>query len=101
MKTSSTARWDGNLGIELYHRSQPEHLGISQGFAGTVPQGIGRAPAGMHDVLEIRLKRLAGADLIPVDCGEQPFETPDRPTRPGQVSKVHIKRARPRRKTYA
>jgi hypothetical protein len=69
--------------LELDHRSQSENLGISQCFAGIVSQRIGCAPAGMNDVLEIRLQRPAGADLILVDSGEQAFETANRSARPG------------------
>ena len=83
-RKSALPRWRGTntFALELHYRSQSEHLGISQCFAGIVAQGIGRAPAWMNDVLEIRLQRPPGADLVLVDGGEQPFETPDRPARP-------------------
>lgn len=67
---------------ELQHGPQAEHRRILENLAGLVrAERIGRAPARMGDVLEIRLQREFAPDFVLINGGDDPSED-----RVGQVA---------------
>jgi hypothetical protein len=78
---------------KLQHGPQAQYRGILQHFSRLRSGRAGRAAAGMHEILEVRLQGPARADFVLIDRRHQRLGTPQRPARAHQLLKVHIQRA--------